>query len=64
MRAYTVDAAYASFDESQKGVLSAGRLADFVVLDRNLFEIPPEEIADVAVRMTIVGGRQVHGASR
>ena len=57
LRAYTASAAYASFDEARKGVLSHGRLADFVMLDRNIFEIPPEEIRAVRVRMTIVGGK-------
>jgi predicted amidohydrolase YtcJ len=59
VRAYTADAAYASFDEARKGILSKGRLADFVVLARNIFEIAPEEIAAVRVRMTIVGGKPV-----
>ncbi|HEU4890318.1 MAG TPA: amidohydrolase [Vicinamibacterales bacterium] len=62
VRAYTANAAYASFDESRKGILSKGRLADFVMLERNIFEIPPEEIGAVRVRMTIVGGRPVFDA--
>jgi predicted amidohydrolase YtcJ len=64
VRAYTAGAAYASFDESRKGVLSKGRLADFVMLDRNIFDIPPEEIRDVRVHLTVVGGRQVFGPVR
>ena len=59
VRAYTAGAAYASFDEPVKGVLAAGRLADFVVLDRNIFEIAPGEIRGVRVMTTIVGGRKV-----
>jgi predicted amidohydrolase YtcJ len=59
VRAYTANAAYASFDESRKGILSKGRLADFVMLERNIFEIPPEEIGAVRVRMTVVGGKSV-----
>jgi predicted amidohydrolase YtcJ len=59
VRAYTVAAAYSSFDEARKGTLSAGRLADFVMLERNIFEIPPEEIRDVKVLMTVAGGRTV-----
>jgi predicted amidohydrolase YtcJ len=59
LRAYTVDAAYASFDDTRKGTLAAGRLADFVVLDGNIFEIPPEQIRSVRVLMTVVGGRRV-----
>ena len=59
LRAYTSGAAYASFEEDRKGVLAAGRLADFVMLDRNLFEIAPETIRDAKVVMTVVGGRKV-----
>jgi predicted amidohydrolase YtcJ len=59
VRAYTVTAAYSSFDESHKGTLAAGRLADLVLLERNIFEIPAEEIRDVKVVMTVVGGRVV-----
>lgn len=59
VRAYTTGAAYASFEESEKGVLAAGNLADFVVLDRNIFEIPPEEIRSARVMTTVVGGRKV-----
>ena len=59
LRAYTAGAAYASFDESRKGVLSAGRLADLVMLDRNIFDVPAEEIRSVRVVMTVVGGRKV-----
>jgi predicted amidohydrolase YtcJ len=59
VRAYTVTAAYSSFDEARKGTMSAGRLADFVMLERNIFEIPPEEIRGVKVLMTVVGGRAV-----
>jgi hypothetical protein len=60
LRAYTADAAYASFDENLKGSLTAGRLADVVVLDRNIFEIPPEQIRDTQVVLTIVGGTVVY----
>ena len=59
LRAYTSGAAYASFEEDRKGILAAGRLADFVMLDRNLFEIAPETIRDAKVVMTVVGGRKV-----
>ena len=59
LRAYTANAAYASFDETRKGVLAAGSLADFVMLDRNIFEVPAEEIRNVRVLMTFVGGRKV-----
>jgi len=61
LRAYTATAAYASFDESRKGTIAAGRAADLVMLDRNIFEIAPEEIRDVRVKMTFVGGRDLLG---
>jgi len=59
LRAYTTGAAYASFDESTRGVLSPGSAADFVLLERNIFEVPSEEIRNVRVLMTFVGGRKV-----
>ncbi|CAN5885620.1 amidohydrolase [soil metagenome] len=62
LRAYTVDAAYASFEESRKGALVPGHLADFVMLDRNIFEIPPEQIRDTRATLTAVGGKIVHRA--
>ena len=45
LRAYTAGAAYASFDEARKGTLSAGRLADLVMLDRNLSRSHPSRSA-------------------
>ncbi len=62
LRAYTVGGAYASFDESRKGTLAAGKLADLVVLDRDLFNIPPEEIRNAKVVTTVVGGKVVSGS--
>ncbi len=59
LRGYTISAAYASFDEQIKGSLEVGKLADFVILDKNLFEIEPEAIRDVRVEMTFVGGDKV-----
>lgn len=60
VRAYTASAAYASFDERRKGALAPGRLADFVMLDRDIFEIAPEEIRSARVVLTVVGGRVVY----
>jgi hypothetical protein len=60
LRAYTANAAYAAFEEREKGRIAPGFLADVVVLERDLFEIPPEEIAAVKVALTIVGGRVVY----
>jgi len=59
LRAYTIDAAYSSFDEKIKGSLEKGKLADFVVLNRNIFAIAPEKIREVSVLTTVVGGKVV-----
>ena len=63
LRAYTRDAAYAEFAEREKGVLRPGYLADLVVLSRDILEIPPEEIAQARVEMTVVGGRTVYSGA-
>lgn len=59
-RMYTVYAAYASGEEHLKGQLAPGYLADMVVLDRDPWEVPPQEISRIGVDMTIVGGRIVY----
>lgn len=58
--AYTSGAARAAFEENEKGALTPGRLADFVVLSRDVLKIPKEEIAAVHVDETVVGGRVVY----
>jgi predicted amidohydrolase YtcJ len=59
LRAYTWGGAYASFEERDKGTLEPGKLADFVVLSRNLFRIPARDIRTTRVLLTAVGGRIV-----
>jgi len=59
LKAYTVNAAYASFEEDIKGSLEPGKLADFVVLDRDITSIDPVEIWDMKVWQTWVGGKKV-----
>lgn len=56
---YTLDAAYAAFEEDIKGSLSPGKLADIVVLSRDILTIPDEQILDTEIEMTIVGGEVV-----
>jgi predicted amidohydrolase YtcJ len=56
---YTYGSAYAEHLESIKGSLAPGRLADMVVMDRDLFVIPPAEILEARVDYTIVGGEVV-----
>ncbi|MDZ7644998.1 MAG: amidohydrolase [Woeseiaceae bacterium] len=62
LRAYTSEAAFASFEEDLKGRLVPGMLADFVLLDRDLTTIPPAEIRDARVLRTVVGGETVYVA--
>ena len=57
--AYTISGAYLSFEESERGSIEAGKLADLVVMERNLFEVPALEIHRVAVDMTVFDGRVV-----
>jgi predicted amidohydrolase YtcJ len=56
VRAYTIEAAYAAYDEKVKGTITPGKYADFVLLSENIFEIDPAEIENVEVLMTVVGG--------
>ena len=59
LAAYTIDAAFADFAEKEKGTLAKGMLADFVILDRDLTKIPPQEILGTKVLRTVVGGKTV-----
>jgi len=60
IRAYTLNTAYANFEEDEKGSLVVGKLADITVLDRNLLEIEPRELLEAQVLYTIVDGRIVY----
>jgi predicted amidohydrolase YtcJ len=60
LKSYTLNAAYAAFEEDSKGSLTPGKLADIVVLDRNLLTVPEEEIPDAQVVYTIVGGQVLY----
>ncbi|API88687.1 hypothetical protein BKP56_05020 [Marinilactibacillus sp. 15R] len=57
--AYTYESAYASFEENVKGRIKSGYLADFVLLDRNIFTCEPSELKEVQVLSTVVGGKEV-----
>jgi predicted amidohydrolase YtcJ len=60
IKGYTSAGAFAEFAEKTKGTIEPGKLADIVVLDKNLFEIQPEEIRSAKVEMTILGGRIIY----
>jgi predicted amidohydrolase YtcJ len=60
LRAYTLDAAYASRAEQQEGSIQVGKLADVVLFSKNLMEVAPSDIPTAEVLMTIVGGKVVY----
>jgi predicted amidohydrolase YtcJ len=60
LRAYTLDGAYAAFEEDRKGSISPGKLADMVVLTRDIMTVPDEEILEAQVAHTILGGKIVY----
>ena len=61
LRAATINGAYVNGLDRELGSLKVGKLADLIVLDRNLFEVDVEEIPDTKVAMTLFEGRIVHG---
>ena len=61
LRAITIDAAHSMHQDRVTGSLERGKLADLIVLDRDLFAIPADDISETDVEMTMVGGRIVHG---
>ncbi|MBK7869337.1 MAG: amidohydrolase [Saprospiraceae bacterium] len=63
LHCYTINNAYAGFQENRLGMLKAGMLADFIVLSDDLFKIQPEKIKDVNVLRTIVGGKEAFVAN-
>jgi predicted amidohydrolase YtcJ len=57
LRSYTIHNAYAAFEEEIKGSLSPGKLADMVVLSRDIMTVAEAEILETTVVRTILGGR-------
>jgi predicted amidohydrolase YtcJ len=64
LRAYTLGAAYSSFEENTKGSIEVGKYADLAVLSHDPIRVKPDSIKDIRVEMTIVGGRIVYNMGR
>jgi predicted amidohydrolase YtcJ len=62
IRINTLNGAYASHEESIKGSITVGKLADFVLLDKDPHKVPMESIKDIKILRTITGGRSVYEA--
>ena len=62
LRIFTVNAAYATFEEKDKGSIAPGMLADFVVLNQDIMLVPDEKILETRPLATFVGGKKVYAA--
>mgnify|MGYP001760493410 FL=1 len=61
VHAYTVASAQASHQEDEKGSLTPGKIADFVVLSEEIYTVDPTTIRDIGITATVIGGEVVHG---
>jgi predicted amidohydrolase YtcJ len=64
LKSYTLNPAYAAFEEHEKGSLTPGKLADIVVLSKDIMTVPEEEIPSARVVRTIVAGKSVYESAR
>jgi predicted amidohydrolase YtcJ len=60
IRGFTSDAAYAAFEETSRGTIEPGKLADFTILEGNVYAMPQSELFKAKVRYTVVGGEIVY----
>jgi predicted amidohydrolase YtcJ len=60
LKLYTINSAYQSFDEDNLGSIEMGKLADMVILSKDILTVPMEEIKDITVEATIVNGNIVY----
>jgi predicted amidohydrolase YtcJ len=64
LRGFTVEAAYAEFEENAKGAIEKGKLADLIVISKDIMKLPPRDILSVRVLKTFVGGKAVYDADK
>ena len=60
IRLYTINNAFLTFEETRKGSLEPGKLADFIVLDRDILSCPVEDVKDIKVEATYLGGARIY----
>jgi predicted amidohydrolase YtcJ len=59
LKSYTLDGAFAEFEEDFKGSIKVGKAADFTIYDKDIMEVPEEEILQTKIMMTVMGGKVV-----
>lgn len=64
LESFTLTPAYAAFEEKQKGTITAGKLADFLILEKDIMKIAPKEVLTTKIAATYVGGKLVYSASK
>ncbi|MBM3759758.1 MAG: amidohydrolase [Acidobacteria bacterium] len=62
LESFTLTPAYAAFEENQKGSITVGKLADFIVLEKDIMKIEPKEVLTTRIAHTFVGGKEVYAA--
>jgi hypothetical protein len=64
IRLYTINNAFLTFEEKQKGSLEPGKLADFIVLQQDILTCPEDAVKDITVEQTYLGGKQIYAAAK
>lgn len=62
LQLYTINNAFLTFQEKEKGSLEVGKFADFVVLNRDILTCPIDEVRDITVEQTFLGGKKIFSA--